>query len=329
MISEKEYIDFINKKKDRKENSCKYDTLEKMFKTYNHDYQKTVSNNQFKSLVDDIMKNKHIYYLSNLMTLLCNFISFDDAFELVEELKSSKKNMSDQDVIKFIETHRKRNFKKNTQFYPDAKSCNPELYGLQNMCNSVSKFIRKFRAPKYLDIGCGDGRKTIKVGEMLKIAPNNIYGTDINVWGPYKKNRTFPFDFRFILDNGDLDYQDNSFDIISCMLTLHHVENLPAMLKEIKRILKPNGIILLIEHDNYTHYDAMIIEMQHTLFAFFYDMNKDYIKNPIYSKYFNSTEWEFIMFKNGFKQLECQTYINNISETKRYDQQFFAVYKHI
>ena len=32
LISEKEYLEYINKKKDRNENNCKYDVLEKLFK---------------------------------------------------------------------------------------------------------------------------------------------------------------------------------------------------------------------------------------------------------------------------------------------------------
>ena len=38
-------------------------------------------------------------------------------------------------------------------------------------------------------------------------------------------------------------------------------------------------------------------------------------------------EWEFIMNKNEFKLLDSETYINNITESKRYDQQFYAIYK--
>jgi ubiquinone/menaquinone biosynthesis C-methylase UbiE len=114
---------------------------------------------------------------------------------------------------------------------------------------------------------------------------------------------------------------------MTCILSLHHIENLTHILTEVKRVLKPNGIFILIEHDNYTYFDSMIIEIQHTLFAFFYDNNKDYIKNPLYSKYFNNMEWEFIMDKNGFKLLDSGPYVNNITESKRYDQQFYAIYK--
>ena len=325
LISEKEYIEYINKKKDRNENNCKYDVLEKLFKNYNHVYPKTDSNTQIQTLVHDIMKSKNIYYLSNITTLICNFIPFENSLELIEELKSSKK-MSDLDVIKYIESHRKKNFKKDTTFSPEIK-CNPELYGLQNLTNNIKKYIKKIKNPNYLDLCCGDGRKTLLVSKMLNFKDNNVHGTDIKIWGPYKKNRALPFNFKFILDNGNLDYPDNSFDIMTCILSLHHIENLTHILTEIKRVLKPNGIFILIEHDNYTYFDAMIIEIQHTLFAFFYDNNKDYIKNPLYSRYFNNMEWEFIMDKDGFKLLDSGTYINNISDSKRYDQQFYAIYK--
>jgi ubiquinone/menaquinone biosynthesis C-methylase UbiE len=323
LINEKEYFDYINKKKDRMINTCKYDSLEKLYKSFHHSYPKTISNIQIQSLVHDIMKNKNIYYLSNLTVLLCNFISFEDSLKLIDELKSDKK-ITDSDIIKFIEARRKSYFKKDAIFAPVTK-CYPEIYGFQHMTNIIKKYIKRIKNPVYLDLCCGDGRKTMLISKMLKI--ENINGTDIKMWGPYKKNRVMPFNFKFIEDNGNLDYPDNSFDIITCILSLHHIRDLANTLNEIKRILKPNGIFIIIEHDNYTHYDSMIIEIQHTLFAILYDNNKDYIKNPLFSRYLNNMEWEFIFTKYGFIFLEYGTYINNIAESKRYDQQFFAIYK--
>ena len=123
------------------------------------------------------------------------------------------------------------------------------------------------------------------------------------------------------------DGEDESFDVIISTEVFEHDMFYEKTINNIIRMLKPNGIFILIEHDNYTYFDSMIIEIQHTLFAFFYDNNKDYIKNPLYSRYFNNMEWEFIMNKNEFKLLDSGTYINNISESKRYDQQFYAIYK--
>ena len=44
---------------------------------------------------------------------------------------------------------------------------------------------------------------------MLNFKDSNVNGTDIKIWGPYKKNRALPFNFKFILENGNLDYPDN------------------------------------------------------------------------------------------------------------------------
>ena len=434
LIIEKEYLEYINKKKDRNENNCKYDVLEKLFKNYNHSYPKTDSNMQIQTLVHDIMKTRNIYYLSNITTLICNFLSFEDSLTLIEELKLPKK-MTDLDVIKFMELHRKKNFKKDTSFSPDSK-CNPELYGFQNLTNNIdtifnnkkdninnpviytkeerkdifNEFIKSKKTTSIIENSIDNSIEnsidnnelkiietinniennelnkdiytitnnelnaknneniynfsefflrrifwysiiffskiftdsinfllisyscTFEIDDTISFLPNsfkdnNVNGTDIKIWGPYKKNRNLPFNFKFILENGNLDYPDNSFDIMTCILSLHHIENLTHILSEIKRVLKPNGIFILIEHDNYTYFDSMIIEIQHTLFAFFYDNNKDYIKNPLYSRYFNNMEWEFVMNKNEFKLLDSETYINNITESKRYDQQFYAIYK--
>ena len=75
--------------------------------------------------------------------------------------------------------------------------------------NNIKKYLKKIKNPNYLDLCCGDGRKTLLVSKMLNFKDNNVNGTDIKIWGPYKKNRTLPFNFKFILENGNLDYPDN------------------------------------------------------------------------------------------------------------------------
>ena len=42
---------------------------------------------------------------------------------------------------------------------------------------------------------------------------------------------------------------DNRVDLITCLVTLHHVPDLDFMLCELVRILRPGGYLLLREHD--------------------------------------------------------------------------------
>jgi ubiquinone/menaquinone biosynthesis C-methylase UbiE len=46
---------------------------------------------------------------------------------------------------------------------------------------------------------------------------------------------------------GTIDFQDNSFDLINVFSTLHHIPNVTFVLKELFRVLKPNGYLLLQE----------------------------------------------------------------------------------
>ncbi len=46
--------------------------------------------------------------------------------------------------------------------------------------------------------------------------------------------------------NENLPYKDNSFDVIFSQYVLEHVNNKDISLSEIKRVIKPNGIILLV-----------------------------------------------------------------------------------
>lgn len=54
---------------------------------------------------------------------------------------------------------------------------------------------------------------------------------------------------RYIKPNvsGQIDFLDNSFDLITCFGTLHHVPNVSFVLSEIVRVLEPGGVLLLRE----------------------------------------------------------------------------------
>ena len=182
---------------------------------------------------------------------------------------------------------------------------------------------------KYLDIGCGSGKKTILFSKYLNLTKDNINGTDIKSWGPYQKNKKkLPFKFKYI-ENNKLNYADNSFDIISCILTLHHVEKLNIFIKEIYRILKKNGILILIEHCINKDNERLIINIQHMLYSALYDKQKDYIENPVYIECYNDYEWEYIMNNNNFicKDKNILNFGDQYSLKNKYDNIFYAFYE--
>ena len=47
-----------------------------------------------------------------------------------------------------------------------------------------------------------------------------------------------------------MDFEDNTFDVVAIGNSLHHIPDLAALLSEIKRVVKPGGLILLSEMYN-------------------------------------------------------------------------------
>jgi len=97
-----------------------------------------------------------------------------------------------------------------------------------------------------LDIGAG-------TGDFLSVAKNNGW----NAVGiePSEKARSIANQKGVELKLNTSDFENNSFDIITMWHVLEHVPNLEGQIKELKRLLKPNGSII-IAVPNFKSYDA-------------------------------------------------------------------------
>ena len=99
---------------------------------------------------------------------------------------------------------------------------------------------------RVLDFGCGPG--TISVGLAKNVAPGALHGIDMEASqiemaqaaaaAGGHDNATFRTG-----DVTDLPFEDNSFDVAHCHAVLMHVPDTAAVLAEVKRVLKPGGIL--------------------------------------------------------------------------------------
>lgn len=78
-----------------------------------------------------------------------------------------------------------------------------------------------------------------KISELVILDPSeNMKSHKIGELSPiYKKPNV----------NGTIDFANNTFELITCFGTLHHIPNVTFVLKELIRVLKPNGYLLLRE----------------------------------------------------------------------------------
>jgi 2-polyprenyl-3-methyl-5-hydroxy-6-metoxy-1,4-benzoquinol methylase len=113
------------------------------------------------------------------------------------------------------------------------------------------KLINSFNSEEknLLDIGCG-------TGDFLKISKDNnwnISGIEPNERArniANKKTNNSVFETEQLLV-----FEDNSFDVITLWHVLEHLPNLEEHIAVFKRLLKPNGT-LIIAVPNYKSYDA-------------------------------------------------------------------------
>ena len=126
---------------------------------------------------------------------------------------------------------------------------------------------------RLLDFGCGPG--TISVGLAKAVAPGEMHGVDMDeaqvelarsiAASQGRDNAMF-----HVGDVTDLEFEDNSFDITHCRNVLIHIPDTAAVLSEIKRVLKPGGIIAcreMICASSFAHPDFGVIGRSWDMFA--------------------------------------------------------------
>jgi len=92
-----------------------------------------------------------------------------------------------------------------------------------------------------LDVGCGSGIGCCYLA--CKRKQNHVIGIDIS---STSKPRLWKSTFTFIkMDCSQMGFKDNCFDAVIMLSVLEHLLNPLECLKEIRRILKPGGILIL------------------------------------------------------------------------------------
>ena len=104
--------------------------------------------------------------------------------------------------------------------------------------NMVLPIIKKYPNSKLLDIGCGFNYKF-----LLEVEPyiSEGYGIDFKV--PELKNGKIKT--KRIKLNDKLPFHENSFDFVIMLAVLEHLNQPIEIVKEIERILKPKGKLIL------------------------------------------------------------------------------------
>ncbi|HMK45282.1 MAG TPA: methyltransferase domain-containing protein [Methanocella sp.] len=109
----------------------------------------------------------------------------------------------------------------------------------------VIKTMNRYEYNSVLDVGCGTGNLLAEISKRKQVS---IAGIDLseNMIAMAKKRLGETSDVR----NGDsehLPWKDNLFDIVTCTDSFHHYPNPVAVLKEMRRVMRPSGKLVIAD----------------------------------------------------------------------------------
>lgn len=107
-----------------------------------------------------------------------------------------------------------------------------------------------------LDVGCGVGTLTIKIATVNTDAL--VHGIDLqeSLMEQCRLNSQIEGvnNTKFVAASAyELPFEQGCFDSITCFFMLHHLEDVPRALKDIRRVLKPGGEVFAAEPIDHFH----------------------------------------------------------------------------
>jgi ubiquinone/menaquinone biosynthesis C-methylase UbiE len=109
----------------------------------------------------------------------------------------------------------------------------------------LQKYINNSSVNKILDIGCGEGTRLVSLVKKTS-KDKEAYGVDISETAIKLAKSNYP-NLNFIKsDIEKVPFKGKIFDLIYSAYVLEHLNNPRKLLEEAKRLLRSNGVIILI-----------------------------------------------------------------------------------
>ena len=112
----------------------------------------------------------------------------------------------------------------------------------------IEKILSGIDGGRVLDVATQEGHFTQSLMKDLK-SYTKIVGIDTNQAAIRSAQSTYGWnDVNFlVMDAERLSFEDKVFDTVTISASLHHLTNIPRVLKEMVRVLKPGGHFMIVE----------------------------------------------------------------------------------
>jgi 2-polyprenyl-3-methyl-5-hydroxy-6-metoxy-1,4-benzoquinol methylase len=153
----------------------------------------------------------------------------------------------------------------------------------------------------YLDFGSGDASITSGLTRHFNFS---AHACDVKAWhGMQHAPRHKNVKFKYVTRAGDIPF-NTQFDIVSCLMVLHHLRNPINVIKDIHAHLKPGGLFILREHDVANRTTAELCDVEHALHDLVTDdkpqLYEEFVRDYI-GDYHSKDYWQTVVGDIGFQ----------------------------
>lgn len=183
----------------------------------------------------------------------------------------------------------------------------------------LARLLNEQKAMKILDVGTGTGNFVSLITSCYDDF-TELIGID-TIEGAIKvANENFQDDrISFaVMDGNQMIFDENTFDVVCLSNSLHHVKDIKRLFKEMERVLKPNGVIIVSEmiSNNLTRKQLSHKKIHH------FAAETDRVQGITHNDTFTEQEIvEVLESKTAFKI--ANTWILNILRTKEEIPDYF------
>lgn len=276
----------------------------------------------------DIFSKRQILYLWINKKYIKSFLTMLlKNYQLDKLLYSYALNLVASEIISYLNNNFNdfiiyKNIKKLLEINFSKYKINRDIMRNIQHINQIKNLLpEKISINKYVDIGCGNGHITNEIRKYLNIEKEKCFGCDI-----LDKNLIINDNFIYYNTKSlyNLPFEDNSIDLITCFVSMHHFRDINRSIKELNRIIKKNGYLMIREHDcNEKIYLPVFLDVVHAVNTFVLNenYNNDFFYNNWYSSYKSQNEWQRLLNNHGFKSIKYN-YINNKNSQNLYHELF-------
>ena len=155
-----------------------------------------------------------------------------------------------------------------------------------------------------MDFGTGDGVIARTIGKYFRLKLPT-YGTDVEMWHSQTHSNTSDDDFvfQYLTRDGKIPFDDKKFDIVTCLMVLHHIREFDKSIEDIKSHMVSNSSIFIVrEHDASNQIVKDLCDVEHACHNIVNEgQNYMDFKAQYYGHYLSKMEWQECFQCLGFK----------------------------